>query len=65
MCGRSGSRTTWPSCSLRKRTHFLTDEAIQAIRRDLRHSTNREVARKHGISDAYVSQLKHYTRRAI
>lgn len=50
----------------RKQTHFLTDVDIQAIRRDLRSAnTQREVARRHGLSESYISQLKHYTRRAV
>jgi hypothetical protein len=48
-----------------KKTHFLTNTDVQAIRRDLRHASNREVARKWHLSDAYVWQLKHYTRRAV
>lgn len=48
---------------MRKR---LTDADIHAIRKDLRHArTAREVARKHGISDSYICQIKHYTRRAV
>ena len=49
---------------MRKRTHFLREQDVQAIRRELRHATTqREVARRWGLSDGYVSQLKHFTRR--
>jgi hypothetical protein len=48
-----------------KRTHFLADDDIHAIRQDLREATNRAVARKWGISESYVSQLKNYHRRAV
>jgi hypothetical protein len=48
-----------------KKTHFLTDAEIIAIRQELRRAkTQREVARRWRLSDWYISQLKHYQRRA-
>lgn len=47
----------------RKRTHFLSDQEIVLIRRECRTRTLTEVARAHGLSVAYVYQLKNYHRR--
>ena len=49
-----------------KKTHFLSDADVQRIRQELRGAnTQREVARRHGLSEPYISQLKRYTRRAL
>ena len=49
-----------------KRTHFLTEQDVRAIRRELREApTQREVARRWGLSEPYVSQLKRGDRRAL
>jgi hypothetical protein len=48
-----------------KKTHFLTDQEVLRIRRELRHAkTARSVAYRWGLSESYVGQLGDYTRRA-